>query len=368
MVWRVETCAICEEEFGWEHKGGTPRKTCSDGCLQKHRKEVKRKYRESNREKIRSYQKSYYKKNRDEAIQYAQHYRERLKGGEKGALSDEITSLCEECGRPFSYTSPQGQVRATCGERCRRDRAARLARVRRAESGGLIPGDRADKCIDCGAEFVWEYKSGTKRAYCEKCLLEKRRKYDQLYYRTNKVRILEYESSWRAKNADKIKSNNQRWYRLNRLKKLDQNRKWYIENRYRRLESCKEWRRNNPEKVKEYERNWRSNNPDANRAKVARRRALQSNAFVEPITRRVVLERDEWTCGICGGEIPKGLKWPHPLSPHIDHIIPLSEGGKEEYTNVQAAHASCNMQKGARLDGWQNIKPIVDGEENHYHS
>jgi 5-methylcytosine-specific restriction endonuclease McrA len=32
-------------------------------------------------------------------------------------------------------------------------------------------------------------------------------------------------------------------------------------------------------------------------------------------------------CGICGRPVDKTLKWPHPFSPTVDHIIPIDRGG-----------------------------------------
>ena len=32
-------------------------------------------------------------------------------------------------------------------------------------------------------------------------------------------------------------------------------------------------------------------------------------------------------CGICGKPVDFSLKYPHPLSPCIDHIIPIAKGG-----------------------------------------
>jgi 5-methylcytosine-specific restriction endonuclease McrA len=33
---------------------------------------------------------------------------------------------------------------------------------------------------------------------------------------------------------------------------------------------------------------------------------------------------------------------------HIDHIVPYSLGGPDELYNLQVAHSSCNIRKGAR--------------------
>jgi 5-methylcytosine-specific restriction endonuclease McrA len=59
---------------------------------------------------------------------------------------------------------------------------------------------------------------------------------------------------------------------------------------------------------------------------------------VPPLTRRSLLLRDNYSCGYCLG-----------YADTIDHIIPRSRGGKNEWTNVVAACRRHNMQKGDRL-------------------
>lgn len=55
-------------------------------------------------------------------------------------------------------------------------------------------------------------------------------------------------------------------------------------------------------------------------------------------------------CGICGNPVDFSLKFPHPLSPCIDHIIPVSKGGHpSELSNLQLAHMCCNRQKSDKL-------------------
>ena len=55
-------------------------------------------------------------------------------------------------------------------------------------------------------------------------------------------------------------------------------------------------------------------------------------------------------CGICGHEVDFGLKFPHPLSPTIDHIIPVAKGGHpSDISNLQLAHFYCNRQKSDKL-------------------
>ncbi len=86
-----------------------------------------------------------------------------------------------------------------------------------------------------------------------------------------------------------------------------------------------------------------------NRSGSAKRRILLRLARVESFNNLEIFERDRWICGICGYEIDKNLKTPHPRSPSIDHIIPLGRGGLHSRDNVQAAHFGCNSRKAARL-------------------
>lgn len=55
-------------------------------------------------------------------------------------------------------------------------------------------------------------------------------------------------------------------------------------------------------------------------------------------------------CGICGKLVDKGFKYPHPMSPCIDHIIPVAKGGHPSaLDNMQLAHWTCNRQKSDKL-------------------
>lgn len=56
------------------------------------------------------------------------------------------------------------------------------------------------------------------------------------------------------------------------------------------------------------------------------------------------------TCGICGKEVDFSARYPSPLSPCIDHIIPVSKGGHpSDLGNLQLAHWACNRQKSDKL-------------------
>lgn len=62
-----------------------------------------------------------------------------------------------------------------------------------------------------------------------------------------------------------------------------------------------------------------------------------------------ILQTQE-VCGICGRPVDKGLKYPHPLSATVDHIIPLAKGGTNDAGNLQLAHWCCNRQKSDKME------------------
>lgn len=55
-------------------------------------------------------------------------------------------------------------------------------------------------------------------------------------------------------------------------------------------------------------------------------------------------------CAICGKPVDFSLKFPHPLSATVDHIIPVSKGGHpSDISNLQLAHRYCNRLKSDKL-------------------
>lgn len=79
------------------------------------------------------------------------------------------------------------------------------------------------------------------------------------------------------------------------------------------------------------------------------RRALKRSAYVEPVRRLELYERDGYTCHICSKPLEMDKKAPHPLSPTVDHVIPLARGGEHSMKNCKAAHFICNSRKGDRI-------------------
>jgi hypothetical protein len=70
------------------------------------------------------------------------------------------------------------------------------------------------------------------------------------------------------------------------------------------------------------------------------------------VNRILVLERDNWTCHVCGLAAPKELRSTYdPMAPEIDHVHALGEiiDGKKSpghvWSNVRCIHRKCNTDK-----------------------
>lgn len=59
-------------------------------------------------------------------------------------------------------------------------------------------------------------------------------------------------------------------------------------------------------------------------------------------TRFEVFKRDDFTCQYCGAHPPATVL-------HVDHIVPVAEGGGNDESNLITACQGCNLGKGARV-------------------
>lgn len=55
-----------------------------------------------------------------------------------------------------------------------------------------------------------------------------------------------------------------------------------------------------------------------------------------------IIKRDGYRCRACGFAVQDGARL------HVDHIKPVSKGGKTKAENLQTLCAACNLGKGAQ--------------------
>jgi 5-methylcytosine-specific restriction endonuclease McrA len=138
----------------------------------------------------------------------------------------------------------------------------------------------------------------------------------------------DYKRRWRARNIVRIRAARKARYYAERTENIVR---------------VQEWAGAHAEERAEYRRNHYAANAEAYKRKAQEYRVRKTGAFVAQVSRRAIYARDRGLCGICG--LPVQFS-----EMHLDHVIPLCQGGTHEPSNVQVSHPACNLKKGRRLD------------------
>jgi len=85
--------------------------------------------------------------------------------------------------------------------------------------------------------------------------------------------------------------------------------------------------------------------------------------FRRQVTNTFLFARDQYRCQYCGRPA-SDLKPREALT--RDHLIPLSRGGSNEWTNVVTACSSCNTRKSNRLPSEIGMFPLHTPVEPHF--
>lgn len=82
--------------------------------------------------------------------------------------------------------------------------------------------------------------------------------------------------------------------------------------------------------------------------------------------RKQLAQEQKWVCPLCKERLPTQI----PGNVHVDHKIPVSRGGSNDWANLQAVHKRCNLDKGALTPGehraklsWWRFKGILSRKE-----
>lgn len=98
---------------------------------------------------------------------------------------------------------------------------------------------------------------------------------------------------------------------------------------------------------KAYDGQYRNQNITKRRQSHAKRRAILRGIDAEDISFQDIWNRDGHVCKLCNKIIDPSLKYPNPNMPSLDHVIPLSLGGRHTFDNVRLTHLHCNIKRGA---------------------
>ena len=85
--------------------------------------------------------------------------------------------------------------------------------------------------------------------------------------------------------------------------------------------------------------------------------------FRRQVTNTFLFARDRYRCQFCGRSILE-LKPRESLT--RDHLVPLSRGGTNDWTNVVTACSPCNTRKGNKLPAEIGMHPLSHPVEPHF--
>lgn len=149
-----------------------------------------------------------------------------------------------------------------------------------------------------------------------------------------------------------------------RRKDVIAQREYHKDHREERLEYHKEYYKKNREKKLEYDRKYQQSKQGKKVMQAAhakRRQSLAENKGI-PYERHEIIKRDSVDgvlyCKICGEVIEKLADL------HLDHIVPVSQGGLDCKDNIQCTHSWCNLTrpKDARDLGQEEVDNVEKGQ------
>ena len=192
---------------------------------------------------------------------------------------------------------------------------------------------------------------------------KKRKEYQHQWYLENRERVIERSKAHaREYRLDKHyleleKERMRKYYLKNRDRILERNEAWRKEN----LERCAAYMRKsyakNPEPSNARHRTWSRAHPEKVRLYHFRRRVGGSDKIdVGTLNDVFVHNVDKYgalTCIYCKVALENNKKV-------IDHLMPISRGGKNNYENLGVACFSCNAKKHAKTyDEFMEIHPFI---------
>lgn len=257
-------------------------------------------------------------------------WKARSEYGKQEATVDGLRPYCHDCRyerehahKPWLSESEQ--------ERHRQRRERNKQRNKEKE----IDPETTKRCSACGktktADEFWSAvdKADGLHSSCIECGRARQRKY-------------------RRDNVELLRQRKAREYRANRNRYRRAHRRWRAENPERDRALSKQWRERNRERYNASNRARKRRNPDEGVRDSHRRRARLAQAVGEYTVEqwKAICEFYDHTCLCCG--------WRGKMT--VDHVQPISKGGKNDPTNLQPLCKSCNSRKHATF---KDYRPLV---------
>jgi len=158
--------------------------------------------------------------------------------------------------------------------------------------------------------------------------------------KNNKELKASYDRAYRLANPESVRERQRRWEIKHAEKEKARKHAFYLENKQLWAERTKIWALNNPEKENAKKRRWRANNPEkALQERHKYRKRLKENGIYEISQKDLKRLINADVCYYCEKRCKLTL----------EHIIPVSRGGRHSIGNLVMVCPYCNSSKQARL-------------------
>ncbi|QJB21871.1 endonuclease VII [Xanthomonas phage FoX2] len=150
-------------------------------------------------------------------------------------------------------------------------------------------------------------------------------------------------AAWYAANPERARANTAAWRAANTERHRAYAAAWRADNPERERASNAAWRAANPERKRAAVEAWTKANPDKATARWAARRARKAAAMPADWSDFDQFVMEEAGAARRRREAMTGYAW------HIDHMVPLNQGGLHAWNNIQVIPASMNLAKCDKL-------------------
>jgi 5-methylcytosine-specific restriction endonuclease McrA len=188
--------------------------------------------------------------------------------------------------------------------------------------------------IEKDENFFYKLKNGKSYSYCKECSKASARK-------------------WAKDNPEKNKEKSKKWDKEHPGYVSSMMKKSRDKDPEKDRQRCRDWKKANPEK----HRQWGIDHPEkvnASRKQYFHKRRLILKDTDITIDFLIHLKEDAKICPLCGKEMIDISVPFHPDQKQLDHILPISLGGRHYKDNVRIICGKCNDSRPRTLDKFQS--------------
>lgn len=245
------------------------------------------------------------------------------------------------------------------------------------QCGGGFVMDRVleKRCSRCGEVLPYSAFLRNRRrldglrSECKKCGLAGRaaynlarkvekRAYNQAYYAAKHSEILAQKKEYYQANAEEIRAKKRTYQQANLELLREKAKRYHATHKQQRRAAWERWYYAATEQVREYRRKyrqehlaevkaklreWQKRNPGRVAYHNHNRRIAKRNGDYTQVEWQALCEAVNHICPRCGQK--------RRLT--VDHVVPLSRGGKNDITNIQPLCSWCNISKGTKIEDYR---------------